>query len=87
MFYAEGVHPVGVDRIIAEAKVTRATFYRHFPGNEELILAYLRKPHEMERDLVDTAIAAGPSPVERPLAAARSIAQAIRSPGFVDALS
>ena len=26
IFYAEGIHSVGVDRIIAEAKVTRATF-------------------------------------------------------------
>src|SRR6266540_166932 len=32
--YGEGIHSVGVDRIITEAKVTRATFYRHFPGKE-----------------------------------------------------
>ncbi|MFG1939824.1 helix-turn-helix domain-containing protein [Micromonospora tulbaghiae] len=30
VFYAVGIHSVGVDRIIAEAKVTRATFYRFF---------------------------------------------------------
>lgn len=42
LFYAEGIHAVGVDRIIAEAQVTRATFYRHFPGKEELVVAYLR---------------------------------------------
>ncbi|MFF3752489.1 TetR/AcrR family transcriptional regulator [Streptomyces sp. NPDC002018] len=42
IFYAEGIHHVGVDRIIAEAGVTRATLYRHFPGKEELVLAYVR---------------------------------------------
>ena len=42
LFYAEGIHSVGIDRIIAEAKVTRATFYRHFPGKEDLVLAYLQ---------------------------------------------
>jgi AcrR family transcriptional regulator len=42
LFYAEGIHAVGVDRIVAEAQVTRATFYRHFPGKEELVVAYLR---------------------------------------------
>ncbi|WP_066910220.1 TetR/AcrR family transcriptional regulator [Millisia brevis] len=41
LFYTEGIHPVGVDRIIAEAGVTRSTFYRHFPGKEDLVVAYL----------------------------------------------
>ena len=34
IFYAEGIHAVGVDRVIGEAHVTRATFYRHFPAKE-----------------------------------------------------
>lgn len=42
LFYAEGIHRVGVDRIIEAAQVTRATFYRHFPGKEDLVLAYVR---------------------------------------------
>jgi AcrR family transcriptional regulator len=42
LFYTEGIHAVGVERIVAEAQVTRATFYRHFPGKEELVVAYLR---------------------------------------------
>lgn len=41
IFYRDGIHSVGVDRVIAEAGVTRATFYRHFPGKEDLVLAYL----------------------------------------------
>lgn len=41
IFYRDGIHAVGVDRVIAEAGVTRATFYRHFPGKEDLVLAYL----------------------------------------------
>lgn len=42
LFYAEGIHTVGVDRIVTEAEVTRATFYRHFPGKEELVRAYIQ---------------------------------------------
>jgi len=42
IFYAEGIHAVGVDRVISEAQVTRATFYRHFPAKELLVEAYLR---------------------------------------------
>ena len=41
LFYAEGLRGVGVDRVVAEASVTRATFYRHFPGKEDLVVAYL----------------------------------------------
>ncbi|MBM0231952.1 TetR/AcrR family transcriptional regulator [Micromonospora sp. STR1_7] len=82
VFYAEGIHSVGVDRIIAEAKVTRATFYRHFPSKEDLILAYLREVHQMERRTVDAAIATNPSPVDTLLAIAGSVAQGVQSPGF-----
>ncbi|MGC4837654.1 TetR/AcrR family transcriptional regulator [Micromonospora vinacea] len=82
IFYAEGIHSVGVDRIIAEAKVTRATFYRHFPSKDDLILAYLREVHQLERGMVDEALAANRSPVDPLLTIAGSIAQNIQSPGF-----
>ena len=41
VFYGEGIHGVGVDRLVTEAGVTRATFYRHFPGKDDLVVAYL----------------------------------------------
>lgn len=41
VFYGEGIRGVGVDRLVTEAGVTRATFYRHFPGKEDLVVAYL----------------------------------------------
>lgn len=49
LFYGEGVHTVGVDRVISEANVTRATFYRHFPGKEDLVVAYVREQDERLR--------------------------------------
>ncbi|WP_327089713.1 TetR/AcrR family transcriptional regulator [Nonomuraea sp. NBC_01738] len=42
LFYAEGVHAVGIDRIIAEAGVAKATFYHHFPSKDELVRAYIQ---------------------------------------------
>jgi len=83
IFYAEGIHSVGVDRIIGEAQVTRATFYRHFPGKEDLVLAYLQAADQMIRDQVDTATAtAGMSAPDALRAIAATIAQGIQSPGF-----
>lgn len=44
LFYREGVRGVGVDRIIEEAGVAKATFYRHFPSKDDLVVAWLRQP-------------------------------------------
>jgi AcrR family transcriptional regulator len=46
LFYSEGIAGVGVDRIVSEARVTLATFYRHFPSKEHLVIAYLDAVHE-----------------------------------------
>lgn len=45
LFYAHGIRATGIDRVIAEAGVTKVTFYRHFPSKNELILAYLALRH------------------------------------------
>lgn len=45
LFYAEGLRATGIDRVIAEAGVTKVTFYRHFPSKTDLILAYLDLRH------------------------------------------
>lgn len=81
IFYGEGIHSVGVDRIIAEAKVTRATFYRHFPGKEDLVLAYLKAVDQAIRGQVGTAITGVPA-AQALRAVAESIAHDIQSPGF-----
>jgi AcrR family transcriptional regulator len=64
LFYAEGLRGVGVDRVVAEAAVTRATFYRHFPGKEDLVVAYLAGVDRSVREQ------AGEAPAD-PAAAAR----------------
>ena len=46
LFYAEGIGSVGVDRIVSAGQVTRATFYRHFPSKQDLVVAYLRGVHD-----------------------------------------
>lgn len=82
IFYTEGIHSVGIDRLTAEAQVTRATLYRHFSGKEDLILAYLELADQGIRGQVAAAQADVDSAVDRLRAVARSIAEGIRSPGF-----
>lgn len=47
LFYRDGFRATGIDRIIAEASVTKVTFYRHFPGKHDLIRAFLAYRHEI----------------------------------------
>ena len=43
LFYSRGVTNVGVDLIIAESGVAKATLYKHFKSKDELIVAYMRQ--------------------------------------------
>jgi AcrR family transcriptional regulator len=45
LFYDEGIRTVGVDRLIAAAHVTKATFYKHFGSKERLVVAYIDARH------------------------------------------
>lgn len=57
LFYREGINGVGVDRVLAEAGVTRATMYRHFAGKEALVVAYLEREDSNLRTLFAEAAA------------------------------
>jgi AcrR family transcriptional regulator len=59
LFYSEGIHTVPVDRLVTEAGVTRATFYRHFPAKEDLVEAYLRATDTDLRAAVGAALEQG----------------------------
>lgn len=52
LFYTEGIRAVGIDRIIAEAGVAKATFYNHFPSKDDLVLAYIEEQDRLGRDAV-----------------------------------
>ncbi|MEU2281585.1 TetR family transcriptional regulator [Streptomyces sp. NPDC013178] len=81
LFYAEGIHAVGVDRLVTEAKVTRATFYRHFPSKDDLVSAYLKTTAEGIRDAVGRA-RDGKSPREALRAVMAVLGDATLEDGF-----
>ena len=43
LFYAHGIHTVGIDRIIKESQVAKMTFYNHFESKSKLVVAYLER--------------------------------------------
>lgn len=46
LFYQQGIRATGIDKVIAEAGVTKVTFYRHFPAKNQLIHAVLEQRHQ-----------------------------------------
>src|SRR5215216_1991378 len=50
LFYREGIHSIGVDRIVGSADVTLATFYRHFGGKEAQIRGVFAAAGEQSTD-------------------------------------
>lgn len=43
LFYRRGVRAVGVDRVVEEAGVAKASLYRHFRTKDDLVAAYLQR--------------------------------------------
>lgn len=41
LFYREGFHATGIDRILAESGVAKMTLYKHFKSKDDLIIAAL----------------------------------------------
>ncbi len=83
LFYAHGIRGVGVDRIIAESGVAKATLYKHFPAKDDLVLAYLDRVDDVwTGQLQAAAAAAGPEPAEQLVGMFDALATACRREGY-----
>ncbi|MBC9797243.1 TetR/AcrR family transcriptional regulator [Sinomicrobium weinanense] len=45
LFYHNGYNQTGINQIIAEADVAKASMYQHFRSKEDIAVAYLQKRH------------------------------------------
>jgi AcrR family transcriptional regulator len=52
LFYKEGVHAVGIDRILRQANAAKASLYAHFSSKDELVATYLDRRGNQWRDHV-----------------------------------
>lgn len=48
LFYLHGFGAVGLDQVIARAGVTKTTFYKHFEGKDDLMVAAVERRDEWE---------------------------------------
>lgn len=83
LFYAHGIRGVGVDRIIAESEVAKATFYKHFPAKDDLVVAYLDKVDGIwSGQLHAAAEAAGAEPADQLVGLFDALGTACRREGY-----
>ncbi|MEV5835671.1 TetR/AcrR family transcriptional regulator [Nocardia sp. NPDC052112] len=76
LFYADGIRAVGIDRLLQESGVGRASFYRHFASKDDLVVAVLE-----DRDrrwltwLRESVEAKAGDPMDRPLAVFEALSE------------
>ena len=68
LFYNEGVHTVGIDRIIEQAGVAKASLYNTFGSKDELVRAYLETRQASVTHRIMQAVDRYDTPRERLLA-------------------
>jgi len=82
LFYAEGVHTVGIDRVIERAGVAKASLYSTFGSKDELVRAYLEGRHEIRRARLLAGLERFDGPRERLLGVFDVLADVAAAPGF-----
>jgi AcrR family transcriptional regulator len=82
LFYAEGVLTVGIDRIIEQAAVAKASLYNIFGSKEALVRAYLESRHVSTTTRLGAALAEVDDPREKLLAVFDVQRQLFADPGF-----
>ena len=82
LFYREGVHSVGIDRVIEHAGVAKASLYKSFGSKEELVHAYLLSRQANTTARVTAAIDAQTTPRAKLLAVFDTQAEIQGRPGF-----
>jgi AcrR family transcriptional regulator len=65
LFYSEGVHVVGIDRIVERAGVAKASLYSIFGSKDELVRAYLEEHFRQRQASIGRVLASEDTPRKR----------------------
>lgn len=82
LFYDEGIRSVGVDRLIATANVTKATFYKHYGSKDRVITAYVEFRHRQIAEEFALITSAADTPADALNAVRDAVLASIAAPGF-----
>jgi AcrR family transcriptional regulator len=82
LFYNEGVHTVGVDRVVERAGVAKASLYNTFGSKDELVRAYLDDRHAQTAARIIRTLSRYDTPRERLLGVFDVQGELFAEPGF-----
>ncbi|HEX4834373.1 MAG TPA: TetR/AcrR family transcriptional regulator [Trebonia sp.] len=82
LFYAEGVHTVGIDRVIEKAGVAKASLYNTFGSKDELVRAYLESRHARTSARIAGYLERYATPGEKLLGVFEAQGELFTEPGF-----
>lgn len=82
LFYEEGIHTVGIDRVIESAGVAKASLYSTFGSKDELVRAYLMQRMNERQARIERSISGQTSARARLLAIFDGLAEVISKPTF-----
>jgi AcrR family transcriptional regulator len=82
LFYARGVHEVGIDELVHETGLGKATVYRLYPTKDALVAAYLARLAATILHEIDTLAADNKDPTTALTAIIAAIEKDLRRPQF-----
>jgi AcrR family transcriptional regulator len=82
LFLTEGIRATGIDRVIAESAIAKATLYHHFATKEDLVVAVLEAQLADWRAEVQSSDDPSAPPAERVARLFDALAATVRTGGF-----
>src|SRR6478609_4526481 len=82
LFYEEGIHTVGIDRVIEKAGVAKASLYKNFGSKDELVREYLARRHVRRQARITAMLEKYDAPRDQLLRVFEVLADTASMPGF-----
>ncbi|MFT3701745.1 MAG: TetR/AcrR family transcriptional regulator [Agriterribacter sp.] len=68
LFYTQGYNSTGINQVIEEADIAKASLYKHFESKTDLMVAYLERFHERWYERLEEKVNKAPDPKQKLLA-------------------
>jgi AcrR family transcriptional regulator len=82
LFYEEGIHNVGIDRVLEQSGVAKGSLYYNFDGKDDLVRTYLHNRHAKWAARIDEELAGVTTPHDKLLGIFDALAALFAEPGF-----
>lgn len=82
LFYTQGYNSTGINQVIKEAEVAKASLYQYFPSKEDLLAEYLKLAAVTTNEMLEAAAAKHKNPKDKVLAIFDAVQQSTRQTGF-----